>query len=185
MKGSREIGLALLLVAGLHSCTFEPGDPSTGPSSPSPETSSIPAVEEGQEEEDSRPSLPPSEFASGCARDQRRLNRQFTALLDKFPTTREEARQVFQEIAEIAYFLALNAGAMEQELREEGPVRKGDDCLYGGALGLKIIAQVFPEGHPNRTKTEQQSVRFFRILLDYYPDSRWADTAREALDELT
>jgi hypothetical protein len=48
----------------------------------------------------------------------------------------------------------------------------------------KIIAQIYPEGSPARRKTEQRSVRFFRALLEYYPDSQWASKARQDLEEL-
>jgi len=105
-------------------------------------------------------------------------------VIGNVPTSQQEAVRAFERIREIVYILALNGGGMESELKEVGAVKGGDDCLYGAAIGLQLIADIFPSPIDQR-RTEARAIRFYRALLEYYPDSRWAARSRSALDELT
>lgn len=153
--------------------------PTTTPSftigSPSPSPDETPESEP----------LPVSQFANGCVKENKRLSTQFTDLLEGgFSFTQEDADRLFSEVQEIAYVLALNGGAMEIELEEEGPVRNGDDCLFGAALNLKIIAGIFPSPIDQR-RTEREALGLFQSIVKYYPDSELAEDVQGDIADLT
>lgn len=107
------------------------------------------------------------------------LKRFTETLTAESATTLEDLQELYEEYAEIAFFLALNAGAMERKLEEEGPIRDGDECLNSAALGLAFIAEILSD-----PEVQRRACRHYRSLLRYYPDSKYADEARSSIGEL-
>lgn len=159
--------IVVVLAASVVGCSS-----ATGPSVGSPAAAS---------------SLPVSRVAASCVTSNRELIQEFTDALneaDPGTATAEDLENFSQTIERVAYSLALNAGSMEQELEERGPVRDGDECLYGAALGLEVIADSLPPGE-SLDDTIDRLLRHYRSLLMYYPDSEWADEAQASIDEWT
>jgi hypothetical protein len=131
--------------------------------------------------------LPVSKYAAECVRDNKAQNQAFLYAVNRLPdpsnATFEEAQAFSATIERVSYWLALNAGGMDSELAKRGPVQGGDECLYGSALGLELIAQALPMGSESYTTTIERMLRHYRSLLQYYPDTQWADEAQQSIDE--
>jgi hypothetical protein len=183
------IATAALVLAGATGCsattettagsTPTTAVPSTPSTSQTPRSTPTPAAQ-----------LPASTFANGCVRDQQKRANQFLHALDDMGqgvanVTREDALASVNKIRVAAYWLALNAGAMEGELEKGGPVRNGARCLHIAATTLRLIAGLFPPESRWYRATMKRAVRFFKALVRYYPDTAMGRDAGDALFELT
>lgn len=64
-----------------------------------------------------------------------------------------------------------------------GPIARRDKCLYDTATLLAVIRDVFPPDTEFHAQAAASSHGAYSAILIHFPDSRYADKAREALQE--
>lgn len=178
--------VSLLLGACADSAASSDGTsdpPSTTPPSESPSTPDTPSP--------SVATLPRSNQADLCVKDQWKWIGQWNAAMDFAVMARDhetgllteaEDREVRGQVLEAANGLIANAGAMEKALEDEGPVRNGDQCLMLAATSLAQLSGFGNYEGPQAPDNTKQAKRFFEAVLRYYPGTQSADEAQDGLD---
>jgi hypothetical protein len=128
-----------------------------------------------------------SNYAADCIKANRSARQRFDRLIyfveNPWAYSDGDITNAYlDQMEQIMLVLSLDGMEMLVEIERRGPVRKGDECLYGSAVALDGMKNFFPPRSEGYNYAADAAQTYFEAILRHYPESSHAADPEDALE---